>query len=97
MTTIKSLTIIIAISIFFFLTTCPVQGQNQGTGILLSQSKAITEEVDMAALFMEAHKYYQEEKEEVGPMPRAQVVRFQRGNRGVRGQNILPQYFYFFL
>lgn len=55
-------TIIISISIFFLLTACQVQGQDQDAGALVSQNRAIKGEVNLATLFMEAHKYYQEEK-----------------------------------
>ena len=59
---IKSCTIIIVLYVVFFLTTHPVQGHNQSDGAAFSQNNALKKEVDVATLFMEAHKYYQEEK-----------------------------------
>ncbi|KPJ60133.1 MAG: hypothetical protein AMJ42_01570 [Deltaproteobacteria bacterium DG_8] len=53
---------IITTGIFFFFSTYPVQGQNRSTGTLFSHNQKIKEEVDRATLFMEANKYYKEEK-----------------------------------
>ena len=62
MITIKRLTIIIATGVVFFSTMQPVHGQKRTSLPPLSQTQNTTEEVDAAALFMEAHKYYKEEK-----------------------------------
>jgi tetratricopeptide (TPR) repeat protein len=58
----KRLIFIIALGALFFSPAHPVQGKNQSSTTLLSHSQEIEEAVDAATLFMEAHKYYNEEK-----------------------------------
>jgi len=59
---IKKLIFTISTGVFFFSNAYVVQGQNQSVTTLFSQSQKIEEEVDAATLFIEANKYYQEEK-----------------------------------
>lgn len=62
MINIKGFIIITAIGIFFFCTVNPVQGQNQSITSFFSHKRSIEEEADAAALFVEANRYYKEEK-----------------------------------
>lgn len=62
MITIKRLIFIIAIGALFFSPAHPVQGRNRSSTTFLSHNQEIEEAVDAATLFMEAHKYYNEEK-----------------------------------
>jgi len=59
---IKRLITIIAIGIFFFCTFYPLSAYNQGASALFSHNQKIKEEINAATLFMEANKYYKEEK-----------------------------------
>ena len=62
MITIKQLIFIISIGAIFFSPAHPVQGKNQSSTTFLSHNQEIEEAVDAATSFMEAHKYYNEEK-----------------------------------
>jgi len=62
MINIKRLIFIISIGALFLSPAHPVQGRNQSSTTLLSHSQEIEEAVDAATSFMEAHKYYNEEK-----------------------------------
>ena len=62
MITIKRLIFIISIGALFFSPAHPVQGKNQSSTTFLSHNQEIEEAVDAATSFMEAHKYYNEEK-----------------------------------
>jgi len=62
MINIKRLIFIISIGALFLSPAHPVQGENQSTTTFLSHNQEIEEAVDAATSFMEAHKYYNEEK-----------------------------------
>ena len=62
MITIKKLIFIITIGALFLSPAHPVQGKNQSATTFLSHNQEIEESVDAASSFMEAHKYYNEEK-----------------------------------
>ncbi len=62
MITIKRLIFIISTGLIFFYNVHPAQGKNRSLITLLPGNQRIEEELDAATLFMEANRYYKEEK-----------------------------------
>lgn len=80
MITIKRLIFIISTGLIFFYNVHPVQGKNRSLTTLSPGNQRIEEELDAATLFMEANRYYKEEKHSEAALRYEKLIQSAVGN-----------------